>query len=145
MITNKITIDKIVKAVELICPMLKQKLVTEAYIVGSVAKGSSREDSDIDIYLINPLFKLQFNTHKIDISPSQKNNVYIKKLVYKLGELNAEPHYISESKIMDKIWFWRYKNEIFHFMYDYESESIKKAGEYIEITEELCNQINELD
>ncbi len=29
-------------------------------------------------------------------------------------------------------------------MYDYESDSIKKDGEYIEITEELCDEIEKI-
>jgi len=146
MIVNKINVHKITKAFELVCLLHKEKLITEAYIVGSVAKGTAKEDSDIDIYLTNPLFEYQFNTHQIDLPPSHhKNDIYIKKITDKLKELKVEPHYIElETKITEEMWYWFYKDEFFHFMYDYESESIRKAGEYIEITKELCNEINEI-
>lgn len=143
MIINKISIEKITKSFELVCPMLKEELITEAFIVGSVAKGTAKKESDIDIYLINPKFEHQFNTHGIDLPPLHHiKDVYIKKVTDKLKELNIEYNYISiEDKVMEEMWFWLYKGEMFHFMYDYESESIKKGGEYIEITEEFCNEV----
>lgn len=145
MITNKITINKIVKTVELVCPMLKEKLVTEIYIVGSVAKGTAKEGSDIDVYLINPLFKYQDHQWQTIIRPGllTKKDIHIKKIVSYLTSVGVEFE-IIEMKKGDHT-YQLYEDEIFHFMYDYESESIKKAGEYIEITEELCNQISELE
>lgn len=141
---SETTINKITKTFELVCPMFKENLIEQAFIVGSVAKGNVKEDSDIDVYLINPLFEYQFNTHQIDLPPSHhKDDIYIKKITDKLKDLNVEYHYISrETKIMEEMWFWLYKDEIFHFMYDYESESIKKGGEYIEITKDLCDEVN---
>jgi predicted nucleotidyltransferase len=149
MITNKITIDKIVKAVELVCPMLKQNLIFQAFIVGSVAKGTVKEDSDIDIYLVNPDFKKQRlgSRYGVELVPSfsenieddTEGNIYTDKIVKLLINLEAKFKWLPSKH--GNLWQELYKNEIFHFMYDYESESIKKAGEYIEITEELCNEV----
>ncbi len=150
MITNKVTINKIVKSLELVCPIFKKNLITEAFIVGSAAKGNAREDSDIDIYLINLDFKKQKDTHNIQLVPEamleneNEENIYTNKIVDCLMNLGVQFKYL-ETKYKDFVWYQFYKDEQFHFMYDYESESIKKVGEYIEITEELCNEINELE
>lgn len=155
MITNKTNIDKIVKAIELVCPILKEKLITEAYIVGSVAKGTAKETSDIDIYLINPDFKKQKDTHDIQLVPEllleneEEKNIYTNKIIDYLKSLGVEFKYL-ETKYKDFVWYQFYKDEQFHLMYDYESDTIKHTiinfiHEHIEITEELCNQINELE
>lgn len=143
MIINKINIDKITKAFELVCPLLKENLVTEAYIVGSVAKGTAKKDSDIDIYLINPIFKEYDTELKED---SQEPNVRkIINLLKNYGVVFDVSYYAEHKETLYNFEWQMYKNEVLHFMYDYESESIKKVGEYIEITEDLCNQINELE
>lgn len=146
---NKINQDKIILAIELVCPMLKEKLITEAFIVGSVAKGTAKLESDIDIYLINPDFKKQKDSYNIQLIPEiileendEEKNVYTNKIRELLKNLNVEFKYLK-TKHNEFIWMELYKNEIFHFMYDYESESIKKAGEYLEITEEICNEVEE--
>ncbi len=69
MITTSITITKITKALELICSLYQQNLITESYIIGSVANGTAKEDSDTDIYLINPDFEKQKDTHNIYLFP----------------------------------------------------------------------------
>jgi len=148
---NKINQDKIILSIELVCPMLKKKLITEAFIVGSVAKGTAKPESDIDIYLINPDFKKQLPGSKYDVQlvPSfSKNiedniegNIYTDKIVQLLIDNGVEFKWLLTKH--RNLWQCLYKNEIFHFMYDYESESIKKAGEYLEITEEICNEVEE--
>ncbi len=140
MIINKTNINKITKAFELICPMFKENLIEEAFIVGSVAKGTAREDSDIDIYLINSKFEKFYHSGLIDLQPGMKMDVseYPKMIDY-LIEISCEPKLI-EYKNEQKI-YWIYKKEKFHILHDYESESIKKGGEYIEITKELCNEV----
>lgn len=42
--------NKIEKAIDLICQLYKAEIITDAIIIGSVAKGTARKDSDIDIY-----------------------------------------------------------------------------------------------
>jgi predicted nucleotidyltransferase len=46
--------DKIEKSIEIICPLYREKLITDAYIIGSLAKGTMKKESDIDILIINP-------------------------------------------------------------------------------------------
>ncbi len=149
MIVNPTTITKITKAFELICPMFKENLIEQAFIVGSVAKGTAKKESDIDIYLINSKFKEQKYTHdiqlisnidEIDINKDVDENIHITKILDALRNLSVEFKYLSSKH--DMLWFGIYKNEIFHFMYDYESESIMKGGDYIEITNELCDEVN---
>lgn len=41
---------------DLICHLYKQNLITDAYIVGSLAEGTATEKSDIDIVIVNPSF-----------------------------------------------------------------------------------------
>ncbi len=128
---NKINQDKIILAIELVCPMLKEKLITEAFIVGSVAKGTAKPESDIDIYLINPLFE----SHNVHTLPDE-NYPNVKKFVDYLHKIGVK---FKKSQLKGKafvFYYQLYKGEQFHLMYDYESESIKKAGEYLEITEE---------
>lgn len=154
MISNPIIINKITKTFELVCPMFKEKLITEAYIIGSVARGTAKEDSDIDIYLINPDFKKQKNSQNIQLVPEilleneEEENIYTNKIIELLKVLDTEFKYL-ESKHFDLetkyLWYSIYKNEKFHFMYDYDSEFIKDGSfysDYIKITEELCNEIN---
>jgi predicted nucleotidyltransferase len=138
---TKITQDKIMKAIELVCPLLREKLIIEAYIVGSVAKGTARVDSDIDLYLINPDFKKQKDSYNIHLIPEpilddETYNLYTNNIIEVLKNLGATPKYLKTKHEM--LWMYLYKDEIFHFMYDYESESIKSAGEYIEIDKDLC-------
>jgi len=52
-----ITKLKIEKAIDLLCQLYNAEIITDAFIVGSVAQGTARKESDIDIYLINPLFQ----------------------------------------------------------------------------------------
>jgi len=138
---NKINQDKILKAIELVCPLLKNDLIEEAYVVGSVAKGTAKVESDVDVYLINSKFE-GYDTQLY--SDSFRENV--KKVIDHLKNRGIEFRKIETKKqnLIRNFYYQIYKNEIFHFMYDYESESVKDAGEYIEINDELCDEINEL-
>ena len=149
MSSNPIVIDKITKAFELVCPMFKENLIEEAFIVGSVTKGTAKENSDIDIYLINPDFKKQNPGSRYDvqlvpwfsknIEDNTEGNIYTDKIIQFLIDLNVKFEWLPTKH--KNLWQGIYKNEIFHFMYDYQSKSIKHRKEYIEITKELCNKI----
>lgn len=155
MIINKINIDKLTKAFELVCPLYNEGLITEALIVGSVAKGTAKEDSDIDIYLINPKFNDsntqlsidvydEYKLYSVDVPIEHYEEVFNMPVIniYKyLDKMRVEFIY-GRNEEKGTMWHQLYKDEIFHFMYDYESDSIKKGGEYIEITEEMCDEVN---
>lgn len=49
---------------EFICQLYRDNLITDAYIIGSTAKGTAKKESDIDILLINP--KFEFNLENLD-------------------------------------------------------------------------------
>lgn len=48
--------EKIGLAFEFINILYDKNLITDAYIVGSIAEGCATEQSDIDIYIVNPGF-----------------------------------------------------------------------------------------
>lgn len=136
---NDIIYIKILKALELICPLYQNNLISEAFIVGSVAKGTATKDSDIDIYLVNP----QFQSYDIELKENTKE-LLIQKIVDLLKNLGVDfdvSYYQEEKDSFYDFEYQLYKNEVVHIMYDYESESIKKAGEYIEITKDFCDII----
>lgn len=139
---NKINQDKILKAIELVCPMLKENLIEEAYIVGSVAKGTARIDSDIDLILYNSNFKGSMISFDVDF-----DDEYILNVVEYLNNKTENMIRKKETKygIIHDFNYQLFKNELFHIMTTYEKEYIvKREGEYIEIDEELCNEINDL-
>ncbi len=154
MIINKTNINKITKAFELICPMFKENLIEEAFIVGSVAKGTAKEDSDIDVYLINSNFddsNIQLNPEKydeykiysVDVPEEHHKDVFNIPIIniYKyLEKLNVEFIYGRDDK-KGSLWHQSYKDEVFHLMYDYESKSTITGNQYIEITKELCDEV----
>jgi len=130
---NKINQDKIILAIELVCPILKEKLITEAFIVGSVAKGTAKPESDIDLIFYHPNPKKNGDeVHMMDINKYLHNNTkIINKKEIKHGLLHDFNYHL-------------YKDELFHIMYyyGYDSNSIK-TSEYLEITEEICNEVEE--
>jgi len=143
MIVNKINIDKITKTFELTCPLLKQNLVHQIFIVGSVSKGTAKEDSDIDVILYNQNFEHNLECLDTNIKYTDK---FLIKLVDKLNEcIDETVHKIEyKHKIRNDFYYQKYKHELFHFMITNEKDYIIKYDkEYIEITEELCNEVYE--
>lgn len=154
MIINKTNINKITKAFELICPMFKNKLIEQAFIVGSVAKGTAKEDSDIDIYLINPDFNDsdthlnpekydEYKLYSVDVPIEHHKDAFNMPVIniYKyLEKLNVEFIY-GRSEEKGTMWHQVYKDEIFHIMYDYDVDNTIR-GEHIEITKEMCDEVN---
>ena len=49
--------NKIEKSIEIICTLYKNQLITDGYIIGSVAKETAKKESDIDLVLVNPRFE----------------------------------------------------------------------------------------
>ena len=118
---ERIIKDKIEKALKIICPLYRKDLITGAYIVGSVAKGTAREESDIDIVIINPIF---LNASDFPPSPiilpyteseeekeRESLRLYIVNILKDIG--------VEFKEIMIKdfpLWYQLYKDEIFHIM-----------------------------
>lgn len=129
--SDQITYNKLEIATELICRLYKQDLITDAYIVGSVIRGTAKETSDIDVYVINPKFK----KHIISIGPEQKEES-VKKLVDYLKTIGIEFKLLPKRDI--EHWYQFYKGEHFHMMYSNEVGMIT-ASEYMKITRTYCN------
>lgn len=129
--SDQIIYNKLNIAVELICRLYKQDLITGAYIVGSTAKGTAKETSDIDVYVINPDFKKQI----ISVGPEQKEES-VKKLVDYLKTIGVEFKLLPKRDI--EHWYQFYKGEAFHVMYSNEVGLIT-ASEYMKITRNYCN------
>lgn len=129
--SDQIIYNKLEIAVELICRLYKQDLITDAYIVGSVVRGTAKETSDIDIYVINPEFK----KHIISVDPEQKEES-VKKLVDYLKTIGVEFKLLPKGDI--EHWYQFYKGEPFHVMYSHEVGLIA-TGEYMKITRSYCN------
>ncbi len=53
---EEIVQDKLQSGIELICQLYKGGFIDDAFIVGSVAKGTAYASSDVDILILNPLF-----------------------------------------------------------------------------------------
>ena len=136
--------NKIERAIEIICPLYQKDLITKAFIVGSVAKGTARKESDIDIILINP-----FLLNASDFPPSitvlpyypseeEKRTESMRlKIVETLKDIGVE---FKELSLKDmRLWYQLYKNELFHFMtrsHIIIEEDIMEQR--IEITPDLC-------
>lgn len=130
----KIVYSKLEKTVELICLLYRQDLITEAYIVGSVARGVAKDTSDIDIFLINPKFE-ETNTQ---LFPDVEH-YNIKKLIDYLKSINVKFEKLDiPIKETFGFYFQIYKDEIFHIMYSNNHESME-SDEYLKITKSYCN------
>lgn len=129
---DKIIQNKIEKSLKIICPLYKEGLITDAYIIGSVAKGTAKKESDIDILIINPLFEAYLE----ELSPDEelKN---IKKVVDKLKDMGIQFKLIKKEKeVVFKFWYQLYKGELYHIMPQrYFIDSLA----HIRITEDLCH------
>ena len=104
--------EKIEKSIELICPICRKGIIDDAYIVGSVAKGTAKRESDIDIVIISDL-------EDVDLDP---NNIYATKIVKALKDIGVEFKYITTHKYQEEgeegfaFWYQLYKSELFHIL-----------------------------
>lgn len=133
--------EKIEKAVDLICQLYKYNVITNAFIIGSVAKGTARKESDIDIILINPNF-----INAADLPPSrtilpysssekeEKTELLRSQIVDILKNIGVE---FKELSIKDiPLWYQLYEGELFHLM---TRDRINPFIEGIKIDRDLCN------
>lgn len=132
---------KIEKAIFLICQLYKYGIITNAFITGSVARGTAKKESDIDINLINPLF-----IKTADIPPE----IFIEKFLRK-EEKEKFSSYLELSKILKDIgvefkqmqikdfvlWYQLYEGEIFHLMTAPSKDDVLQQ-ENIEISKNFC-------
>lgn len=129
---DKIIQDKIEKAIEVTCPLYRENLIIDAYIIGSVAKGAARKESDIDMLIINPSFEAYLE----ELNPDEelKN---IKKVIDKLKDIGIQFKYIKEKKreLIFEFWYQLYKDELFHIM---PQRVFIDSQPYIKITRDLC-------
>ena len=131
---------KIEKAIDLICQLYKADIITGAIIIGSVAKGTARKESDIDIYIINPGFlnaaDLPPSRTILPYSPSEeeeKTELLRSQVVDILKNIGVE---FKELRIKDiPLWYQLYGGELFHLM---TRDRINPFMEGIEITRDLC-------
>ncbi len=75
---EKIIKDKIEKSLEIICQLYQNNFIEDAYIVGSVAKGTAKSGSDIDILIINPIFQKEIEFFFLQIGLEEKDPAYDK-------------------------------------------------------------------
>ena len=128
---DKITQDKIERSLEIICPLYRENLITDAYIIGSVAKGTAKRESDIDILIINPLFEAYLE----ELSPDEELE-NIKKVVDKLKDMGVQFKLIAKEKeVIFNFWYQLYKDELFHIM---PQRYFINSLSHIRITEDLC-------
>lgn len=139
-LADEIVIIRIEKAIELICPLYKNNLITDAYIVGSLTKGTSRKESDIDILIINPIL-----LSAADIPPTPTVLPYTQSEEEKImellqlsitGTLQDIGVEFKEICLKDiKLWYQFYKGEIFHIM---TGKYFKGLTPHIQITRDMC-------
>lgn len=128
---DKIIQDKIERSLEIICPLYRENLITDAYIIGSVAKGMAKRESDIDILIINPLFEAYLE----ELSPDEELE-NIKNVVDKLKDMGVQFKLIAKEKeVIFNFWYQLYKDELFHIM---PQRYFINSLSHIRITEDLC-------
>lgn len=120
--------EKIESAVDLICQLYEYNIITDAYIFGSVSKGTATKESDIDIYLINPIF------HNIDdIFKSPLSNFELIIILENIGiEFTEIPR-----KGLKPTTYQLYKGELFHLL---TRDRINPFMEGIEIKRDMCSE-----
>ena len=113
-INNKIIKGKIEKSFEIINILYKNNLITDAYILGSVAKGTANQYSYIEINIVNPLFEIQ-NLSISDLIPiigTESPN--IESVINQLKDIGIKFKII---KIKDlEFWYQIHRNELFHIL-----------------------------
>ena len=123
---------KIEKSAELICRLYRDNLITDAYIIGSIAKGTVRKESDIDILLINPKFEFSMEY----MSPDEESE-NLKKVVDKLKNIGTKFKLIEREKdLIYRFWYQLYKEEMFHIM---PQKYFINSLPHIQITSDICN------
>lgn len=166
---EKLIEHKIQKATELICHLYFQELITDAYISGSVAKGTARKESDIDIFIINPLFEFAFDdlapsNYEIEDydDPSKLKLIYedapnIKLVADYLQDIGAEFKILTKTKKIplserdeddeeetSSFWHQLYDGEIFHIMPWPSSDTVTYPDiASINISMDICLQLLE--
>lgn len=111
-ITSKM-LSKIEKSFEIINILYENNLITDVYIVGSVAKGTANQYSDIEINIVNPLFEIQ---NLSDLSPivGTESSPNIKMVVDQLKDIGIKFKII---KIKDlEFWYQIHRNELLHIV-----------------------------
>jgi len=144
-----ITKLKIEKAIDLIYQLYKAEIITDAFIVGSVAQGTARKESDIDIYLVNPLFQEEVEVEPLFegqfILSQHLGETEIEKLLESwranIDLVNILKNIGAEFKQIDRkdqvFWYQLYRGELFHLMTrDRVNPFIIDEG--IKITRDLC-------
>lgn len=134
---------KIEKTLDIICPLYKEKLITEAYIVGSVAKGTATKESDIDIIIINPILPRAADLPPLPIvlpySPSKEEDKIESLRLTITGVLENIGVKFKEISIKEfPLWYQFYKGEIFHIMTRPNTKDIDMK-ESINMTRDLCD------
>ncbi len=111
-INNKTIKGKIEKSFEIINILYKNNLITDAYILGSVAKGTADQYSYIEINIINPLFEIQNLSDLRPIIDTESPN--IESVINQLKEIGIKFKII---KIKDlEFWYQIHRNELFHIV-----------------------------
>jgi predicted nucleotidyltransferase len=139
-LADEIVVLRIEKAIEIICPLYIKNLITDAYIVGSLAKGTSRKESDIDILIINPIL-----LSAADIPPTPTVLPYSQSEEEKIVEtlqlnitntLQSIGVEFKEMYLKDiMLWYQLYKGEIFHIM---TRKYFPGLTPHIQITRDMC-------
>ncbi len=143
--------DKIKKSMNIICRLFDKNQITDAYIVGSVAKGDIKKESDIDVVVINPILNPIFPI-SADLPPfkslSSKPNKDERKseeLRMKIVDTLKDDIGVEFKELSRKdgvsFWYQTYKGDIFHIMTARGKEFIKDG---INIDRRVCrsNEIN---
>lgn len=133
--------EKIEKSIELICSLYKNDLITDAYIVGSLIKGTARKESDIDIIIINPILHTAADMPPFPIvlpytqSEEEKITESLRlNIASVLQNIGVEFKEISLKDIY--LWYQLYRGELFHIM----TQNTNKIGApHIQITRNMCN------
>lgn len=136
---DQVNQEKVKKALEIICKLYENNYIHNAFIVGSVAEGTASESSDVDIVILNPLFKSTddriYPEHPDPIIRDIANFLKNSRITFRFIKLpQYEEIYIEE--LIEGYWYQLYKNEIFQIT---TIESLKELFEpNIEITKDLC-------
>lgn len=136
MINEDTISESILKAIEIICSIYSKRLIEDAYIIGSVAKGTATEESDIDIILINQ----EFVEYVSPIEPMRirpelnSTEIRIINTLRNIGATFKEP--TEEELFSGEVAFghWIYKGKEIHLMITAKMDILDS----IRITIDMC-------